>query len=134
MNSKAIAPLIIRIIFGISFILHGFPKLQNLAGTAQFFSKLGIPVPHISAPFVGGLEIIGGIALLLGVGTDLFAGLLAIDMLVATLSAKAGKGWVGGFELELLLCAGAVSLIFSGPGLLSLTKGWVSSPKTGSSK
>jgi putative oxidoreductase len=123
------APLILRIVIGISFLLHGYSKVTNLAGTTKFFTMLNIPMPQYAATFVGWLEIVGGIALILGLLSQLFAILLAINMIVAILSAKWGKGWVG-IELELLLLAGSLSLLFSGPGLISLTNGWISSKRT----
>ncbi|MFC5452607.1 DoxX family protein [Paenibacillus aestuarii] len=126
MNNRSFsnyAPLLIRIVIGISFILHGIPKLTNLAGTTQFFSKVGIPMAGIAAPVIGILEVIGGLALILGLFVEIFSILLTLDMIGAILAAKSGKGWVGGFELELLLGITALSLLFSGPGAFSVTKG-----------
>jgi putative oxidoreductase len=53
-------PLPIRIIAGTAFIVHGLPKLANVAGTKAFFaSKMGLPAA-LALP-VGLLEVIGAI-------------------------------------------------------------------------
>ncbi len=114
------SPLPIRIIAGISFILHGLPKLQDLGRTQGFFTQIGLP-PEL-AIVIGLLEVIGGIALLLGVLTRVAATLLAIDMVGAILLVKISEGYVGGAELELLLFAICISLLISGPGRLSIEK------------
>ncbi len=52
------------------------------------FAKLGFPLPAATATFVGGLEIGGGILLLLGLGTRLIAIPFIVEMVVAMLSTK----------------------------------------------
>ena len=61
-------PLPLRILAGIAFIIHGLPKLSNIAGTEHFFSNM-IGLPAAMALPIGLLEVIGGIALLVGVLT-----------------------------------------------------------------
>jgi putative oxidoreductase len=106
MISKKISmfgPLPIRIQAGITFIAHGLPKFQDVAGTQGFFGNIGLP-PELALP-IGLLEVIGGIFLLVGVVTRITAALFIIDMIGATLLVKISKGFVGGYELELLLMA-----------------------------
>jgi uncharacterized membrane protein YphA (DoxX/SURF4 family) len=52
------------------------------------FTKLGIPFPHFTATFVGGLEILGGLLLLTGLTTRLIAIPFVAEMIVAILSTK----------------------------------------------
>jgi uncharacterized membrane protein YphA (DoxX/SURF4 family) len=52
------------------------------------FTKLGFPFPVFTAHFVGGLEIIGGIMLMIGLGTRLIAIPFIVEMVVAMLSTK----------------------------------------------
>jgi hypothetical protein len=54
------------------------------------FTKLGFPFPDFTASFVGGLEIVGGLLVLLGLGTRFVAVPFLIEMVVATLSTKIG--------------------------------------------
>src|ERR671928_1080210 len=112
-------PLPIRIIAGIAFIIHGLPKLSNVAGTEHFFANM-VGLPAAMALPIGLLEVIGGIALLVGVLTRIASILFIIEMIGSTIVAKLPKGFVGGYELDLLLLSIAVSLILSGPGRISI--------------
>jgi putative oxidoreductase len=119
------APTIIRIVLAISFILHGLPKLTHTAGMAGFFGKIGLPFPYQTVIFIGLLEVVGGILLLVGFGTRIISPLLVFDMLGAVILAKSGtgKGYLGA-EVEILLLAGALSVFLSGPGALAIQKGY----------
>jgi putative oxidoreductase len=114
----AFGPLPIRILAGISFILHGLPKLSNIAGSQMFFGKMGLP-PDL-AMLIGLLEVIGGIALLVGVLTRVASILFIIQMIGAILTVTLYKGFVGGYELNLLLMAISISLLLTGPGRISI--------------
>src|SRR5438128_12690178 len=61
-----------------------FPQTQG----AGRFAKIGIPLPEIMGPFVGGVEIICGTLLIIGFLTRLAAIPLIIDISVAILSTK----------------------------------------------
>ena len=111
-------PLPIRILAGIAFIAHGIPKLSDPAMTQGFFGNIGLP-PELAIP-IGLLEVIGGFALLVGVVTRIASILFIIQMIGATFLAKLSEGFVGGFELELLLISVAISLLLTGPGKLSI--------------
>ncbi|MDW0121259.1 MAG: DoxX family protein [Nitrososphaeraceae archaeon] len=111
-------PLPIRILAGILFIAHGLPKFENIGGTQGFFGSVGIP-PELAIP-IGLLEVIGGIFLLVGVVTRITAILFIIEMIGATLIVKLSDGFVGGYELELLLVAVGTSLLLTGPGRISV--------------
>lgn len=112
------SPLALRLVFGILFLIHGIAKFQQMAGTEQFFAKLGLP--HIAVSLIALVEIIGGISLIIGFGSRILAFILAVDMIVAIFIVKLGMGFVGGYEFELALVAGLVSLVFSGPGAFAL--------------
>jgi putative oxidoreductase len=111
-------PLPIRIIAGILFIAHGIPKLSDPAMTQGFFGNIGLP-PELAIP-IGLLEVIGGFALLVGVVTRIASILFIIEMIGATILAKSSEGFVGGFELELLLISVSISLLLTGPGRISI--------------
>ena len=74
-----------RILLGWIFIRSGFPKLFDIAAVGATFPARGIPawMAYISAP----AEFFGGLALLFGFATRYVAVMLAIFMLVATLSS-----------------------------------------------
>jgi putative oxidoreductase len=94
-----LAPLFARIVVGWVFMWSGWGKLQNLPAITENFVGWHIPAPHILAPFVSGVELFGGIFLLLGLMTRISAGALGITMIVAIASAK----WADVDSLETLL-------------------------------
>jgi putative oxidoreductase len=114
------APLPLRIIAGIGFMMHGLPKLLDIPGTQNSFVNMGLP-PEL-AIIIGLLEFIGGLAILLGIFTRIAAGLLAINMIGAILLVKLSKGFIGGYELDLLYLAIMISLMLTGPGNFSIEK------------
>jgi putative oxidoreductase len=114
-------PLPIRILAGITFIAHGLPKFENIAGTQDFFGSTGLP-PELPLP-IGLLEVIGGTFLIVGVLTRVAAALLIIDMIGAIVLVRLPDGFVDGYELESLLIAISVSLLLTGPGRISIEYG-----------
>ncbi len=81
--------MLIRLLVGAVFLSEGIQKFlsPDPLGVGRF-AKIGIPAPEILAPFVGIIEIGGGILLLVGLATRLAAIPLIIDMLVAILATK----------------------------------------------
>lgn len=119
------ALLILRLVFGVIFLLHGWPKLKNLKVTAQNFEMMGFKPGGFWGTIVAIVETLGGIAIILGLVTQ-YAGLaLAFDMLVATVwKIKRGQQLVGGFELELLLMSAGLVLATLGGGSYALDSYW----------
>lgn len=76
-----------RIGVGTMFMLSGWGKVHKLDSFARYFAELGIPFPELQAPFVASLELVGGLLLILGVGTRIFGFLLGCTMLVALATA-----------------------------------------------
>jgi putative oxidoreductase len=114
------APFPLRVIAGVGFMIHGLPKILDIGKTQGSFMNMGLP--HDLAVLIGLLEFIGGLAILLGVFTRIAAGLLAIQMIGAILLVKLSKGFIDGFELDLLYLAIMMSLLITGPGFLSIEK------------
>ncbi len=110
--------LLLRVFLGITFLVHGIDKFQGgISNTAGFFESLGLP--GFSAYIVALIELIGGIALILGLGTRVVAGLLVIILAVATMKVKLAVGFLGngqmaGYELDLALLVIAVYLALKG--------------------
>ena len=99
-------------------MLHGLPKITDIPGVQSFFPNLGLP-PELAIP-VALLEVIGGLAILFGLLTRIASGLFIIEMIGAAVVAKLSKGFVGGYELELLIMAISISLFITGPGRISI--------------
>lgn len=86
-GSTSAAILVGRIFLSIMFILAGFSKLTAIAGTAGWFESLGIPAPTLAAVGSGVVELVGGLAILVGFKTRIAALVLAIFTVAATLIA-----------------------------------------------
>jgi putative oxidoreductase len=115
--------LVLRVVVGVTFVLHGLDKLGDLSGAEQLFASLGIPAPGLMAPFVAVTETVGGVLLIAGLATPLVGAALAIDMLVALLTAHLSQGFFvrdGGFELVLLLGGASLGIGLAGAGRFSL--------------
>jgi putative oxidoreductase len=82
------ATLLLRLMAGAVFLWEGILKFVYVNQGIGRFTKLGMPFPLVTAPFVAWLEIIGGICLILGVGTRLVTIPFIVEMVVAILSTK----------------------------------------------
>src|SRR5213593_3731977 len=80
--------LFLRLMAGGVFLWEGILKFVYVNQGVGRFTKLGMPFPHLTANFVGCLEIVGGLLLLSGLMTRLIAIPFIIEMIVATLSTK----------------------------------------------
>jgi putative oxidoreductase len=80
--------LLLRLMAGGVFLWEGILKFVYANQGVGRFTKLGMPLPHFTADFVGYLEIVGGLLLLSGLMTRLIAIPFIIEMIVATLSTK----------------------------------------------
>ena len=114
--------LVLRLVVGVTFLLHGLDKLGDLAGTEEFFASLGIPAAGFMAPFVSATETVGGLLLIAGLATPLVGLALAGDIAVALATAHIDQGFFaadGGMELVLLLGGASAALALTGAGRFS---------------
>lgn len=119
MNKHEIGALLLRVVLGITFFVHGLAKLQGgIENTAGWFSSMGLP--GILAYVVTGIELIGGVALIVGLGTKIVSALLALIMLGAIVKVKIGAGFMGGYELDVVLLSIAIFLSITGSSMYSL--------------
>ena len=114
------ALLLLRVVVGAAFILHGMPKIQNPMGWA------GDKYPGFLQALAAGFEFGGGIALILGVFTPLVALGLAATMLVAIFHFHMPQGHrfvaLGepSYELAAAYLACVLALLLLGPGRFSV--------------
>ena len=80
--------LLLRLMAGGVFFWEGVLKFVYVNQGLGRFTKLGFPNPEVTANFVGTMEIIGGLFLLLGIFTRFTAFYFIIQMIVAVLSTK----------------------------------------------
>ena len=99
---------LLRVSLGIMFIAHSVVLKYftfTLAGTAQYFASIGLPA--FLAYVVFALEAVGGVLLVLGIGTRWVA-LGLVPVLLGAAWVHVGNGWVfsapnGGWEYPLFL-------------------------------
>ncbi|MEH7075971.1 DoxX family protein [Neobacillus drentensis] len=119
-----VSTLIIRVMLGITFFVHGLVKFQGgIVNIVGWFDSIGLP--GFLAYGVASIELIGGAALVLGFGTRIVSALLALLMIGATVKVKLAVGFLGngqmaGYELDLALLAMAVVLTINGSKLFAL--------------
>src|SRR3989344_5352160 len=88
------APLVLRLATGLVFAMHGYQKFTGgLEGVTGFLGSLGLPVPAVFAVILIAVELLGGIALILGAATRIAAKLTAIVAFVAFLTVHMTKGF-----------------------------------------
>ena len=124
MKNFELGTFILRVVLGITFFVHGLVKFQGgIENTAGWFSSIGIP--GFMAYVVALIELVGGIALVIGLGTKIVSALLSLVMVGAIIKVKLSVGFLGngqmaGYELDLAFLAMAVFLAINGNKLFSL--------------
>ncbi|CAH0187159.1 DoxX family protein [Plantibacter cousiniae (nom. nud.)] len=117
--------LLLRLALGVVFIAHGLQKflVDSIPGVASGFGGMGIPAPEIAAVVVAGLEVVGGLLLIVGLGTRIVGALLAVTMAVAMVLVHLPAGFYaadGGFEYVMLLALASLALTLAGPGRFAI--------------
>ncbi|MBC7280180.1 DoxX family protein [Hoeflea sp.] len=115
--------LVGRVLLSIIFIVSGFNKLGSVEGTAGYIASMGIPAPGLTVWLVIALELLGGIAILVGFFTRYAAWALAAfcvasgylghyqpDDQMQMISFMKNLGLAGGFLVLASAGAGAYSV------------------------
>ena len=119
----AVAPLVLRVVVGAIFAMHGYQKLMMMGvpGVSGFLTMLGFPMPDVFAVLLIAAELGGGILLILGLFTHWTAKILAFVSIVALVTVHLSKGFfLPGYEFILLILAASVSVMITGAGKYSL--------------
>ncbi|XRQ12814.1 DoxX family protein [Actinomadura welshii] len=118
-----IAAVLARLGVGVVFMAHGWQKIEaGVTATSRSFDDLGVPLPTAAAVYSAFVELLGGAALIAGLGLPLTGVLLFLDMAGAFIFVHADKGlfMVDGESVrngyELVLALGMVSLVFAAGG------------------
>jgi putative oxidoreductase len=132
-------PVPLRLIVGYGFIEHGYSKLIH--GPERFVAilhGLGVPAPEFMAWATIFVELLGGLAVLLGAFIPLASVPMALMLLVAMLTAHFQYGFSSikilavtsagaqfgppGYEVDLLYLACLASLVLGGSGPFSIER------------
>ncbi|HYE23382.1 MAG TPA: DoxX family protein [Candidatus Paceibacterota bacterium] len=109
--------LLVRVAAGSIFLSHGYQKIADMSATIMLFDTLGFS--PLIAIFIAWLEILGGVALILGIAPRVFAGVLGIEMIIAALLISGGSMFAAA-EFELLLAATMIGVVLIGSGRYAL--------------
>ena len=119
-TASNIGLFILRLGVASIFIPAGLMKLMNFSSMVDMFgNSFGFPIPTAFLVVTLAIELIGGLAVLIGVYTRFTASLLAIVMVVALLTVKGAQGFQAA-RLDIVLLASSLALAFTGPGGLRL--------------
>lgn len=136
-KNSNLAPLFLRLIIGFGFMAHGWAKIsRGTGGFEKLLTQIGVPLPHSFAMITPYVELIGGLAIIVGAFVIIASVFLIIIMLVAMFTIHIRYGFssintIGltpegpkfgppGYEINLLYIAGLVSLILTGGGKFSI--------------
>lgn len=120
--------VLIRVAVGLVFSSEGIQKFlfSDALGVGRF-TKIGIPAPHVMAPFVAVVEIVCGVLVLIGLATRFAAVPLIVDMIVALASTKLPLLVQQGFwkmaheaRTDFAMILGALFLLLVGAGPCSM--------------
>ena len=145
---KSLGLLVLRLVVGSIFAIHGYPKLFGGAGKGEALSestRKALGQPFVGAMEGGGIanltgmmqalgmsnppamawvlalgEFAGGIALALGWRTRPVALGLALSQLVAIDKVHKQDGFVGGYEFNATLIGASAALAIAGPGKIAV--------------
>ena len=132
-NAKTYLAPLGRLLMSSLFLWAGINKLMSPGGTAQYFAAVNVPVPEVAVWVVIIIEIVGGLAILLGYKIRWAAAVLAIFCLVtgifvhlaAAMSAQdamAKLGQMTNFYKNLVMAGGFLYVWAFGAGALSIEK------------
>ena len=84
MKTSAPVVVIARVLLALMFVLAGFSKFAGLAGTAGYIASKGLPMPMVLAVLTAIIEVVGGIALIVGFQARFAALALAVFTILAS--------------------------------------------------
>jgi putative oxidoreductase len=119
------AALVLRVALGVMFIAHSLILKHftyTLPGTVQFFESIGLPAALAYLTFWA--ELLGGLALVAGVGTR-WVVIALVPVLIGATWVHAGNGWVfsapsGGWEYPVFLIVASLVQALLGDGRFAL--------------
>ncbi len=133
LSAAAWGVTLLRVRLGVMWIAHALLKLLvfTLPGTAQFFTNIGFP-GFLAYP-VFALELVGGLALLLGIYARQ-AALALVPVMAVAAWVHVPNGWVhtspgGGWEYPVFLIAASIVLWLLGDGAGAMRRGNFLAPR-----
>jgi putative oxidoreductase len=122
-NRFGTALLLLRLVIGTAFVLHGAPKMAH---ASTWMDAMPLHPPAFLQEAAAVAEFFGGILLIAGLATRVAAALIAVDMVVAIAAvhipahAPLVTSHGESMELPFVYLVGMIALLFAGPGCWSL--------------
>ncbi|HUK50045.1 MAG TPA: DoxX family protein [Terriglobales bacterium] len=117
--------LLLRVVVGVTMVMHGYPKLKNPKQTIGWTKGLGVPVVATWLAII--LEFFGGIALIIGLIVPIVAFFIMLEMIgnVSLKKTKMKSPYIAGqnpaaYEIDITYLLLAVTLIVLGAGIFSI--------------
>jgi putative oxidoreductase len=126
MKKFEVSTLILRLVLGVTFFVHGLVKFQGgIENIVGWFEMIGLP--GSLAYVVAIVEMVGGLALLVGLGSRIVSALLVLLMIGAIVKGKLAVGFLGngqgaGWELDLALLVMALFIAINDSKMFALDK------------
>ena len=114
--------LVVRFFLGTFFITHGYRKLKDKESMVKWLSLIGYKPGILWTWILIITEFYGGLFILFGIGTRLFASMVTVLMVLGIYHRKMVKrlNFVEGWELNYMTLASTILLILVGAGMISL--------------
>lgn len=111
---------VMRLIAGGIFVAFGAGKFLNHGSELASFQAYGLPSPDLFVSAIGVVELLGGVALILGLGTRLAAVALAGDMAGAIIVSGLARGEIVSLTVAPAQLLAMLFLLATGGGRLAL--------------
>jgi putative oxidoreductase len=124
MNKATIYALpLARLLLSILFLVAGYGKLMNPAGTIAYISSAGLPLPQLGYVIALAAELGGGLLILVGYQTRIIAPLMALFTLATAVCFHnnfADQSQLMSFLKDIAIAGGFLALMVSGAGICSI--------------
>jgi putative oxidoreductase len=127
-SSGGIVPLVGRILMSAVFILAGIGKIRGFSGEEMFVASKHLPLPAVALTIAMIIELVGGLAILVGLYTRFTAWIVFLYMIPTTflfhnfwaMQGAAQQDNMLHFEKNLAIMGGLLILATFGPGSMSV--------------
>ena len=108
--------LLLRLVFGVMFLYHGWPKIRDLKANAEGFNAMGFRPGKFWGTIVAFAEFFGGVLFVAGFYVQFAAAIIAVQFLVIIFWKLIKKEPLKNLELDLLIFASLLILVTLGGG------------------
>jgi putative oxidoreductase len=121
-RTSGLVPLVIRVAAGAFFVSVSLGKLLDHAAETSDFDRYGVPFPATAVVLVGLVELLGGLTLIVGLGTRIAAVALAATMVGAIATAGRVEGGTFNLGVAPALLVLMLVVLWAGPGTWSVDR------------